>query len=399
MEIIMKKDRRHLRQARFDGQAVLEFFKRFGFVLFIAIVFLMLTFAVAFSQKPKSQADKTKDAQARISVGDTYMQQGNGGLAVSNYEEAALLNPRDPLPHYKIGTVYQRSKNPDAAMEAFQKAVSIDPNYAPAYKEMAELYYTSKNGVEAVKSQQKYMDLSGSPDDGLVRLGYYLFMTRDFAKTNDAFGKAYQKGLLRDTGLRYYALSLVEIGDFEKGREIFEEYFSKVGQQSIEASDYAGYGKVLVHLGQDSLAAIALERSLSIDNRQTPVKKMLWETLYSLGKSYYSKQKFALADTTFEKLIGLQPRIATGYLWAGRSSAGLDPESEKGLAKDFYEKVIEIGQTTPDKSKNDLKEAYSYLGYYYFVKKDPALSRKNWEKVLALDPQDERAKEALKAIK
>lgn len=362
------------------------------------VVFLMLTFAVAFSQKrgDKSAIDNKKEAQTQISLGDSYLQKGNGGMAVASYERAASLDPQNPLPHYKIGQVYVRSRNSEVAIESFRKAISVDSSYADAYKELGELYYAAKKGTEAVNAQQRYMDLKGNPDEGLVRLGYYLFMTRDFAKTNEVFAKAYEKNLLNDTGLRYYGLSLMENGDYENGRKLFEAYLSKVAG---EASDYAAYGRALLELKQDSLAVISLERSLSIDNKPAAVKKMLWEALYNQGKSYYAKQQYALADTSFEKLIALHPGMVTGYLWAGRSTAQLDPESEKGLAKDFYQKVIEIGQSTPDKSKNDLKEAYSYLGYYYFVKKDVAESRANWQKVLTIDPQDTRAKEALKAIR
>ena len=394
----MKKNIRE-RHAQSRTQAAVEFLKRFGFVLFVAIMFVMLTVAVAFSQKRESTVDKKTEAQTKISLGDSYMKQGNGGLAVSNYEAAAVLTPQDPLPHYKIGVVYLRSTNKDAAMEAFQKAVAVDPSYAPAYKELAGLYYTMKNGPEAVKMQEKYMQLEGSPDSELVRLGYYVFMTRDFAKANEVFLRAYQKGLLKDNGLRYYALSLFESGDYAGSQKVFEEYFSKAKPDEVEASDYTSYGKALLNLKQDSLAVIALQKALIIDNKLTSVKKILWETLYSLGKSYYSKQQFALADSAFENLIDLHPGVINGYLWSGRAKAQLDPETEQGLAKSSYEKVIEIGQATPDKSKAELKEAYSYMGYYYFLKNDAGQSRANWEKVLALDPQDAKAREALKAIR
>ncbi len=392
----MKDNNRHPRRFKHSVRATADFLSRFGFVLFIAIVFLMLTFAVAFGQKSKKQPDPVKEAATKISMGDAYLQQGNGGMAVSSYEDAALLTPSDALPHYKIGLVYLRSKNPDAAMEAFQKAVSTDAKYSQAYKEIAELYYTQKNSAEAVRAQEKYLELTND-DAGQLRFGYYLFMAKDFARANEAFNKAYEKSLLKDSGLRYYGLSLIEAGDYAKGKNIFEEYFSQ--SEDEVATDYASYGRALVQLKQDSLAAIALEKSVSLDNRQTSVKKMLWETLYSLGKSYYAKKQFELADTTFERLINLHPGVITGYVWAGRANAELDPETEKGLAKDFYEKVIVIGQTTPDKSKNDLKEAYSYLGYYYYMKKNANESKLNWQKVLSIDPQDAHALEALKLIK
>ncbi|HZY81849.1 MAG TPA: tetratricopeptide repeat protein [Cyclobacteriaceae bacterium] len=384
-----------------------------------------------FAAKAKAVLEKSEGIEqtfkASMLLGDVYLLEGNGGQAISNYEHAAMLDVRNAAPHYRIGNVYVRSTNKDAAIESFQKAVNVDPGYAPAYKELAELYYMMKNGPEAAKAQEKYMELSESGENGNVRMGYYQFMNRDFAKANDAFGKAYQGGTLKDNALRYYALSLVEAGDLAESQRIFEQYFSKAKPEQIDASDYAQYGKVLLKLEQDSLAVAAFENSLAIDSKQVPLRQLQAETLYkdkryaesvaaykqliglrakpssqdlySLGRAYYYNENFQQSDSTFRKLIDLQPTMTVGYLWAGRSNAQLDPDTEKGLAKPFYEKLIEIGQATADKSRGDLKEAYSYLGYYYFVKNNAAMSRANWEKVLAIDPQDERAKEALKAIK
>lgn len=382
--------------------------------------------ATAKDYLQKSEA-LNPNATASLLLGDAFLAEANGGKAITNYEHAASLDVRNPTPHYKIGMVYVRSTNKDAALESLQKAISLDPGYTPAYKELAELYYTTKNGAEAVRMQEKYMELSEFRESGLVRMGYYLFMTRDFTRTNEVFEQAYRKGLLKETGLRYYALSLTENGDYSKGQRIFEEYFAKASAQQVEASDYASYGKVLLKLEQDSLAVVALQKSISIDSKQLSVRQLIAETLfrdkryaeavdayttlisqrskptsqdlYSLGRSLYFNNQFMKADTVFNQLIALQPTMTVGYLWAGRANAHLDPESEKGLAKPYYDKVVEIGQATPDKSKNDLREAFSYLGYYYLVKHDVPQSRANWEKVLALDPQDERAKEALKSIK
>jgi tetratricopeptide (TPR) repeat protein len=128
-------------------------------------------------------------------------------------------------------------------------------------------------------------------------------------------------------------------------------------------------------------------------------QKATSQDLYSLGRAQYYVESFHDADSTFKKLIDLQPAMSVGYLWAARTNSNLDPESVNGLALPFYEKVVSIGQATPDKSKAELKEAYSYMGYYYIVKKQASLSKASWEKVLAIDPNDERAKEGMKVVR
>jgi tetratricopeptide (TPR) repeat protein len=377
----------------------------------------------------KAEALNSPNVTTSLLLGDAYLQQGNvnGGKAVSSYETAASLNAKDATPYYKMGLVYLRSTNNEVAMESFRKATEIDPTYAPAYKELGELYYLMKKADEAVKAQDKYLQLTEKPEAGMLRYGFYLFMAKNFTKANEVFEQSLQQGTINQTGLRYYAFSLQESGEFARSQKVFEEYFAKAKPEQIEASDYATYGKLLLKLDQDSLAVIAFDKGLAIDGKQVAVLQLKAETLfkekrykesvdaynalmagrakplsqdyYSLGRSYYYDKQFEKADSTFQKLIALQPTMTVGYLWAGRTTANLDPETEQGLAKPYYDKLIEMGLANPDKNKNDLIEAYSYLGYYYFVKKQNALSRTYWEKVLALNPADTRAIEALKAIK
>ena len=117
-----------------------------------------------------------------------------------------------------------------------------------------------------------------------------------------------------------------------------------------------------------------------------------------MAQGYYITKQFGKADTTFQKLIELQPNISVGYLWTARTKSQLDPETVKGLAKPYYEKVIEKASANPEKEKNNLIEAYSYLGYYHYLKGDLQVSKGYWEKSLALNPADEKAKEAIRAL-
>ncbi|HEX6227053.1 MAG TPA: hypothetical protein VFZ52_21690, partial [Chryseolinea sp.] len=119
---------------------------------------------------------------------------------------------------------------------------------------------------------------------------------------------------------------------------------------------------------------------------------------YTLGRALYFNNQFVEADSIFSKLIELQPNMTVGYLWEARTKSNLDPESVNGLAKPYYEKLIEKASINPEKSRSDLVEAYSYLGYYHLLKEQPVVSKSYWKKVLELNPDDAKAKEALKAF-
>ncbi len=80
----------------------------------------------------------------------------------------------------------------------------------------------------------------------------------------------------------------------------------------------------------------------------------------------------------------------------------MDPESEQGLAKPYYEKTIEVILAKPEQDDSDKKvlvEAYSYLSYYYYLQydkskkaEDKANVKSYAEKVLQIDPENANGK-------
>lgn len=396
----------------------------------------------AYLQDPKFNASSIETLEKAVSIngqhaashillGDAYLKQNNanGGKAVSNYEKAATLSPKEGMPHYKVGIVYLRSTNYDVALTSFLKAVEVDPNFAPAWSELGELYYATKKGPEAVKAQEKYISLIENKDDVIAktRLAFYQFMAKEYTKSVATFDDVAKLGPLNETSKRYLAFALSEAGDSIRAPKAFEDYFSTAKPETIEARDYNTYGQLLQNLKQDSLALIAYDKSLLIDPKQVAILQAKAEALFktkkyteaataykalmaarpkplsadyfTLGRAYYNGKVYQSADTAFQKLIELQPKMTVGYLWAGRANASIDSTSEKGLGKPYYEKLIEMALPTPDKYKKELIESYRYFGYFYYLQKDYTKSLTFWDKVLALEPKDEQALDAVKSIK
>ncbi len=382
--------------------------------------------ALALLLKAKTIDDH--DPETFILLGDTYLAQNNGGQAVSSYERAASLDPKLAKPHYKVGLVYLRSRNFPTAEESFNKAIQIDPNYTLAHKELGELYYQKKEGVKAVAAYEKYLALTEKPEKAQLRYAFFLFMAKNFTKANEVFKEVIKREGISPTTLRFNALSLYEAKDYTQSASVFEQFLSKVKPEEIEAGDYAYYGQALQKQGKDSLAVIQLEKSIELDSLQPEIVQMLGEAYfktkkfpeavaayeqlkslkggklgsqdyYTVGRAYYFTQQYDKADSAFQKLAELQPTMTVPYLWQARTKSSIDSTSEGGLAKPHYELLIEKASATPEKNKNDLVEAYSYLGYYHYLKNDLPLSKSFWDKVIAIDPANVKAKEALKSIK
>ncbi len=378
--------------------------------------------AIALLTKAKSIDDH--NAETMILLGDAYLQLNDGGKAVTAYETAASLDQKSALAHYKVGRVYLRSRNFDAATESFNKAIAIDPNYTLAYKEEGELFYQQKKSKEAVAAYEKFLSLTESPEKYQSKIAFYYLMDKNFVKANEIFKGLMAKDSSNAMIYRYGAVSQFEAKDFPGAQATFEKYF-KIVKDSAEAGDHAYYGKVLLAQGFDSLATEAFKKSLELEPKNTELlqlsadsyfkqkkfdesidafkklfsyKKPASADYYTLGRAYYFAEQYDKADSAFATLTELQPTMTVGPFWQARSKSAQDSTSENGLAKPYYEKLVEKALLTPDKSKAELIESYLYLGYYSYLKGQTTAAKSFYQKVLALDPSNEKAKTAIGAL-
>ena len=65
-------------------------------------------------------------------------------------------------------------------------------------------------------------------------------------------------------------------------------------------------------------------------------------------------------------------------MWRARTNSAMDPETTDGLAKPYYEKVMDMLLSKNEPKYNSaLIECYSYLGYYYLLKSDYPTSKES----------------------
>jgi tetratricopeptide (TPR) repeat protein len=382
----------------------------------------------AISALEKAKEMDNGDPVVHLLLGDAYLMQNQGGESVSSYERAVRADPKWAKPLYKIAKVYQRSRNNEIAMEYVNKAIAVDPEYAPAYIDLGETYYLQKKADKAVEAYEKYLSISETPGQAKFQYAFFLFMAKDYQKANAIFKEVLNDKNASPTALKFYAYSLIEQNKDEEAREILEQYFQKAKPEEIKASDYASYGKLLLKLKEDSLANEIFAKGIALDSTDTEILELQAETylkrkefaqaaeayedlieareqgplsqdLYYMGSAYYFSDQYVDADSAFTQLAEKQPTMTVGYLWAAKSRVQYDSTGELGVAVPMYEKYIEKAIENPEKNKKDLIDAYDYLGQYALHKKDDvAEATKYFQKILELDPNNQRAKDFMNAI-
>lgn len=364
-----------------------------------------------------------------IQLGDYYSQRDGMNLsnAIMQYNKALEKDPKYTRALLRKGVLYVKVKSWDEGLNYYNEAINVDPNYAPAYREKAELLYKAGRYNPAIEAYAKYLELNNSCRVQ-QRYASFIFLTKDYKKAIEELERA--KMCNPDNAIihRLLGYSYYESSDFAKGRQYMDQFFvmaEATGKPTIVGSDYAYLGKLMTKTGQDSLALETLKLAVVKDTTYTEgygdiaavyfkqkkydmaaeyyqqkVDKSEEKTpldFYYLGQARYFNKEYVLSDSAFAQAVVKYP---DANFWRGRANSRmeLDPELPVGLAKPYYEAYIAKVGGDPksiEVNKRNLIESYSYLGFLYYTQKAFDCSKAAWNKVIELDPANEKAKVAL----
>ena len=375
-------------------------------------------------------ANKGKESpQLLIARGDIYLHSDQGGgNAMTSYDRATAADANNAEAYYKKGVLNVRSRNGAAAKENLDKAIAINPKYAPAYKELAEMYYSAGQYPQALKQFQDYRAMAEPSANTDAEAASFLYLNKNYPQALVDVNKALAVEPNNLTMNRLKAYTLYETGDYAGASTAMEQYMKIAPADKVIPQDYIYQGKILNKQGKSDEAMAVMQKALGLTN--DPEKKADIEN--ELGQLYVSQKKYPQAIQLYKKKLANggdltdQFRLATAYTsnkqytqadsvyniittakptyapaWQYRAQANFyqDPDSKQGLAKPYYEKYIEVAGTDPEKYKSGLIEANNYLGYYNLQKGDKPTASTYYEKVLAIDPTNKDATNAMKIIK
>jgi len=394
----------------------------------------------------KKKQQYTATAADYIEMGDAYRALGgeNGGKAISTYDKALELEPNNAEAVMKQGLVNYNAKLLQEAVNDWTKATNLDPKYAPAYFELFQFYITPKKNQlswdNAATYLQKYMEV-GDPADKLQN-EYYLAAIAFYKKDYPAAIQKAQAVLPTITNpeekgkfTRLVADAYLQKGDSMTAKKTMDDYVKGVGESKLEPNDYKLlseiYGRVKIQDSlqaaiTDSMASLYLEKYATLDTtkdvdhyrevaekfkslRDYPRSAEWYGKLVSdfsdeqnPGKiqDYFWKGTMEIygnepqaADSTFGAFVEKYPnQEALGLYWRGRANMLTDREAKEGTAVPYFQKFFEVGGESKMKG-NLLMYPYQYMMIYYYNKEDKE-NLKTWmDKVLALNPNDQAAKQ------
>lgn len=380
-------------------------------------------------QKLQQAAEKDKkNAEIYNEIGLGYWKLHDGGNATANFQTALSLDPADAMASFYIGRIFQTQGygQEPIYMRYYQDAIREDPNYAPAYYWLYTYYYT-RDVNKAADYLNKYIAVADNDSKNCYAKASLLFVSKKYQQSitqaNACIDSAGNKSDPNLYGLKGYAYN--EMGDSLKAKEAFDKFFAVANPQKIGPNDYKTYGQILMKIpGQEAAAVEYINKAINVDtlvankikyakdvaqslaNSKKYAEAGQWygrvlkldssygkTDLFYAGYDDYLGGNYKSADSVFKLYQQKYPEDVYGWYLGAHAEEAID-SAETGMAKPLYQKVIEIGDTTKDKStiKDKLIPSYRYMvAYYYNLKQqvDSAIMYNN--KILELDPTDATA--------
>lgn len=391
--------------------------------------------AQIFTYLREAEKVNPKDIDLYLVRGDAYIYLLNDGSnAIANYNIVQNLKPNSSMANLRIGQLWMRAKQYQMALNYYEQGVQIDSTFAPAYRELGFLLSKAGRYTEAKKMFRKFLELSAGNIPARLQFINTLMELQDYpeALTEITAVMAMDSTIIDLYRARAYAL--YENEEYAKGLLAIQKFFERSPKDKIRPADFTYYGRLFSKNDMDSLAAIVLYDAWELDTAKIEllsevamsyIKYKDYDNairiyslkdsintanvldVYNWAKAYYNIKDYENAAIMFERFCEAQPTYVPGFTWWARTLFNLDPESDEGLAKPVYEQILEITMEDTVKYKKERLEAYYYLAYYFYHqyvldKKNIDLARESMKfnkDVLAIDVENEKAKQMIEALK
>lgn len=157
-------------------------------------------------------------------------------------------------------------------------------------------------------------------------------------------------------------------GDHLQAMELYERYLSSVANPTAE--DYMGMAEIC--------SALAADDKTNESEEQNALRK---------------------AEEMYAKLTEMQPEQKFYWYKRAQINMQLDPECNEERAKECYDRLIELINSSITPGNNDnayMKRAYRFYALYYYQKKDVPNAKKWATELLKIEPDNSLGKQIMK---
>lgn len=397
-------------------------------------------------------------AEVFLALGDAYYGNKSQNEAYSAYRSAYQLDPSMIRAKMQLGVLLKGAKAYTEAIKAYDEVIKLNPNYGPVYRELAETYYYwannqpktyTENIAKALQNYEKYMSLTDYSLSSRMRHADFLILAKDYKALEIEANEMKKLDKVNPRILRYLGYASYENGNNDGAINSLTEFISK-GSNKVIGGDYYYLGLAQIKKGVNVETKV-VDPTLMTSGAENLKKGVemsasLANALNEIGKDYFSKKMYTVAQSIFEVAIsnpesknfledniyyGLSvitnnrgkdaktidtasldkantamdnviketPNYQEAYLYKARINSALE---KNDIMAENFQKYVDLvlakGAEEVTKNKAKVIESYNNMAVFYSANDKPkAIELLN--KTLALDSANAFALDALKTLK
>ena len=385
------------------------------------------------------EASKNKYAPAYVLLGDIAALADDGGGAAAYYDNAIYYDKKLVEAYRKYAMVYRKIDPKGAA----QKLDELKANCPEVSVDAIKGHIYMVGGDEkAAYNEFKKVPIAQLDKDYLNEFARVSYFQGHYEDALAACMEGLKDKPRNATFTRLAMFSNYELKNYEAAKGFIYRYFNET--DSAKFSEYDHYYAALIYdaLGEKQNAYSEYDKALELVQEGSMIKR--WTILKTLSDAYLKDQDFEKAIKYYQEFTASKPgltfddeeALATIYAKYAEADAAkktdyinkaadiyaalaekypaqkayatykraslrnsLDNNMEKSLAKPDYQKLVEILAAKSDRTKGEntmLKYSYHYLmANAYLINKDVAGAKTYAEKILAIDPDYQPAKDIM----
>jgi tetratricopeptide (TPR) repeat protein len=374
---------------------------------------------------------------------DAFMIKNEGGDAMNALQNAERLGKSLAKIYEKMARVWLQGKNYKEAEEAINKGIAADPTHAPIYRYQSSYHQSRNNYPAAAQAAMKYLENSDGDCKAKVRSMKLLFIAKDFANAKKLINET------QECNDDPYIDRIMGIINFEENKPedaigYMRKFIKRIPKDEENPGlDYGYIGRsYFIKPGEgeerdlnDSLAVINIEKAVELGDTtynyyqevgSTFVKRRKYDKaayyfeknlkrkknpdasdFATVGSYYNASRKYEKADEYVDKALELYKDLwvdgyyTSAYIKTQRYISD-STYSANYSAAPIYEKYLEkLGDAGQNDAKNKAKvinSLFYLVGKEYQVTKDLVKAKVYLQKILAIDPTNERALEQVKVM-
>jgi tetratricopeptide (TPR) repeat protein len=308
------------------------------------------------------------DVKMYVRMGGIYRKQRNFTKAVTMYEKASQMDPKNGTLLIDLADALAKSGNLSAAVMTYEQAVAMNPKATLEYKALGDLYMQQKKTDPAIKNYKVYLEKT--EDNSVAKLiGESAFNQKNYPEAVKYYAMVTGKDATDSAHLLKFATACFNAKDEFRAFQLYKQ-LSTLTPKNPE---------VFEKLYTIASRTGTKDEVLNYLTKLTELKPSDANAQKSLGNMLFERKNEPAALAAYRAALKADPNIKGFYRQYASLVIGSGQEAEKIIALNG---AIAAGEAD--------SKMYEALASIYFKQNQIDKAIQNYEKAAQLEPKNPR---------